>query len=306
MNLSLEGLPRKSPKSHFVLIWCVFVALALFVVNNSYFIVDPADMAATRFMGGTPMDTAPLGAGFHLKWPFMETVDVLQTSRSLYTIPDMDIHTIDNQDVRLSISVLYQIPPASVLPLLYNTGAAGNLDIASTITSTIRSETLITFASYNTTELSGMLGEISAKLQRAIGTALMDKYGIDVVQVNLGQITYSQAFTNAVEKAVQSKALAIAAQNTVLQKTYEGQQRVVSAEADAQAAVTAASASSRAAVINAEAQAKSIALIGQALLSNPAYVHYLEVTKWDGALPRVTGGTSPLISLDGTAVPGTK
>jgi len=47
-----------------------------------------------------------------------------------------------------------------------------------------------------------------------------------------------------------------------------------------------------------EAQAKAIDAQVQALKANPDYVKYVTATRWDGALPRWTGGGPlPLLNL---------
>src|SRR5579872_7243897 len=62
-------------RSGFVAAAAIISLVGLF---SSWFVVAPANVAFTRWLGGTVMQRQPLGPGLHLKIPFMETVDEIQ------------------------------------------------------------------------------------------------------------------------------------------------------------------------------------------------------------------------------------
>jgi regulator of protease activity HflC (stomatin/prohibitin superfamily) len=76
------GLARRSGFAAIVAI------IAIVVFSSSWFVVPPANVAFTRWLGGTVMQRQRL----HLKVPFMETVDQLQVSQSVYSLPPMAGH----------------------------------------------------------------------------------------------------------------------------------------------------------------------------------------------------------------------
>jgi regulator of protease activity HflC (stomatin/prohibitin superfamily) len=276
-----RGVARKSGAA----ILAVVSGLVLFF--NSWFVVPPTDVAFTRWLGGTVMQGTPLGAGVHLKLPFMETVDRMQVSQSVYTLPRMDVYTNDNQSVAISVSVIYRIPPADTYHMLYDVGRSGAVDVNETVLPVVRNDAQAVFARYNTLTISDRREGIAAAMQAAISTDLRRLFGIEVVNVQLTGIRYSGAFTQSVEAAMAAKAAAVRAENEVLQKRYEGQQAVVSAEAQAAAKIAAA-----------RGEAQAIRLVSDALRRNPAYIRWYEATRWNGMLPRYVAGKAAVPVLD--------
>lgn len=280
----------------------IAVAVVLIVAWNSFFIVSPSEEAGTRWLGGTVMTSTPLTTGLHFKVPFLESVDFLQTSRSVYSLNGLDVYTNDNQKVTIDISVIYQIPTSSVLNLLYHVGRAGRVDIDSTILPVVRDRALAAFAKYNTLTISDQRAQITQQMRKDISEALSRLFGVQVIDVQLVGIHYSRVFDQSIEEAVRAKNLAVQAENTVAQKRFEGEQKTVTAAAEAKAAVEQANGSAQSAIIQAQAAAKAIQTVGAALKANPDYVRYLSVKQWDGHLPKVTSGV-PLIDVGALGAP---
>jgi regulator of protease activity HflC (stomatin/prohibitin superfamily) len=296
------NLPPRDPRGYLGrlgaggLIVAVLVALFLY---NSVFVVTPSEEAGTRWMGGTPMTSVPLTTGVHFKVPFFETVDRLQTSRSIYTLNGLDVYTNDNQKVTIDVSLIYQIPSSAVMNLLYHVGRAGAVDIESTILPVVRDRALAAFAQYNTLTISDQRAQITAQMRKDISDALLRLFNVEVIDVQLVGIHYSPVFDQSIEEAVRAKNLAVQAENTVAQKKYEGEQKTVTANAEATAAVERANGEAQATVLQAQAQAKAIETVGDALKSNPEYTHFYSLQHWNGVLPQVMGaGSIPMIDLN--------
>ncbi|MFC5524730.1 SPFH domain-containing protein [Rhodanobacter ginsengisoli] len=283
--------------------WRLIIPAALVIVLllSSFFVVPPNQMAAIRWMGGTVTTKQPLGTGVHFKVPFLEQVDYLQTSQSTYLLPELSVYTNDNQAVAISISVIYQVPPAAVLHLLYDVGRAGNSDIDTTIVPVVRDRALAVFAKYNTLNISDSRAQITEQMKKEVAEALGRLFGINVVDVQLTSIKYSPVFSESVENAVKAKAEAVQAENTVLQRKYEGQQKTVTAQAEAQAKIEQAKGTAESTVLEATAQAKAIRLVGEALQGNPQYTRFYATQHWDGTLPQYFGGSGavPFVDIGG-------
>lgn len=272
----------------FGIVGLAFLTLAL--ATNSYFIVSPTQVAGTRWMGGGVMEANPIGVGFHFKVPFLEDVDYLQVSQSVYSLNNMQVYTNDNQLVQLSVNVIYRIPTSDAFHLLYGVGRAGSFDISETVLPVIRDQALATFAQYNTLTISDRRTEIAAAMQKSVTEALYHVFGIQVIGLQITGITYSPVFTRAVEAAVTAKAEAVSAENSVLRRKYEGEQQVVTAKAGAEAQIASANGTAQSTIIKADARAKAIAIVGQALNANADYLKFQQNDRWDGALPRYVGG----------------
>ncbi|HUA79861.1 MAG TPA: prohibitin family protein [Dyella sp.] len=295
------NLPPKDPRDRFGRFrigGLAVVVLVVVLLLNSVFVVSPSEEAGTRWLGGTPMTEAPLSTGVHFRVPFFETVDRLQTSRSVYTLNGLDVYTNDNQKVTIDVSLIYQIPSSAVMNLLYHVGRAGAVDIEATILPVVRDRALAAFAQYNTLTISDQRAQITAQMRKDISEALQRLFGVNVIDVQLVGIHYSPVFDQSIEEAVRAKNLAVQAENTVAQKRYEGEQKTVTANAEATAAVERANGEAQATVLQAQAQAKAIETVGQALKSNPEYSHFYGLQHWNGILPQVVGaGSIPMIDL---------
>jgi regulator of protease activity HflC (stomatin/prohibitin superfamily) len=295
-NLLLNGGTGLSGKFS---IWMILVpAIGIAIVLNSVFVISPSEEAGTRWLGGTPMTSAPLTTGMHFKIPFFEDVDRIQTSRSVYTLNNLDVYTNDNQKVTIDLSIIYQIPSSAVMNLLYHVGRAGNFDIDGTILPVVRDRALAAFAQYNTLTISDQRSQITLQMRKDVSEALRRLFNVETIDIQLTGIHYSPVFDQSIEEAVRAKNLAVQAENTVAQKKFEGEQKTVTASAEAQAAVESANGEAQATVLQADAQAKAIATVGNALKTNPDYVHFYGMQRWNGILPQVVGaGAIPMIDL---------
>lgn len=281
----------------------VIVVLAILIVGNCFYVVQPNEMAGVTRLG-VVVTPKPIGPGVHFKLPFIETVDRTQTSISRFNLPPVQVYTADNQLLTLGISLTYQVPPAAVLHLLYDVGKVGNVDIDSTIKPIIADRALRVFAGHKTINISERRAVIDEQMRVAISRALKRLFGIDVIDIQIRSIAYTTAFDHAVEEAVEAKAEAVKEQNLVLEKQYMAQQVVTTADGAAKARIAQAQGEAQATVLNATAKAKSIAIVakaraiaiaqvGAAAGANPAIVPYSVATHWDGKLPTTTvGGAS--------------
>lgn len=295
-NLLLDGSAGIAGQRY---VWKIIgAALLVFLLVNAVFVISPSEEAGTRWLGGTPMTSSPLTTGVHFKVPFFENVDRIQTSRSVYTLNALDVYTNDNQKVTIDVSIIYQIPGSAVLNLLYHVGRAGSFDIDGTILPVVRDRALAAFAQYNTLTISDQRTQITLQMRKDVSEALRRLFNVETIDVQLTGIHYSPVFDQSIEEAVRAKNLAVQAENTVAQKKFEGQQKTVTASAEAQASVERATGEAQATVLQADAQAKAIATVGNALKTNPDYVHFYGMQRWNGILPQVVGaGSIPMIDL---------
>ena len=295
----------------------VAAAAILATLAGSFYTVQPTDMAGVRRFG-TVLTTAPVGPGLHMKLPWVDTVDTLQTSLDTFQLDDLTVYTIDNQAVRVGIGMSYRIPPEAVLRLLYTVGRTGNLDINANIRPILADRVLQVFSTQNTVNISANREQIATAIRKGVGEALGRIFGLQITDLQLSSITYSPSFQASVEAAVAAKNDAIRAENTVVKVRYEGEQAKVHAEAQAAARVAEANGDSEAAIAQArgqresailraqgdsqaalltgDADARVIAQVGAAVAANPGVVAYEQAHRWNGQMPATVlgAGSSPL------------
>jgi membrane protease subunit HflC len=282
----------------------VGIGVLLILIAGSFMIVQPTEMAGKRRLGQVVVDQ-PLGPGLHFKLPLIEQIDKLQVSLETYGINHLSVNTIDNQPIAIAVGLTYRIPAAAVLKLLYEVGRAGNVDIGENFQRIIADRTAKIFAQQNTTTISENRERLSSSLRQLLATDLGRLYGIEVIDFQIAQITYSDSFRASVEAAVK------AAENTVNRIRFEAQQAVARANGEAEAKLKLADADRQAAILAAQGRAEAIRLEGETrsavltryadlLRGNPTVVDLVRADRWNGVLPATLlegSGGVPLISL---------
>src|SRR5258707_6205784 len=232
--LQRGGPPIIRPSFLFKLIVGIVVVIlvALFAVD-SYFVVEPTEMAGVRRLGQV-ITTKPLGPGPHFKLPFIDQVDRLQVSLDTFKLDKLTVNTIDNQPIAVTVGLTYRIPPAAVLPLLYEVGRAGNSDITENFERIGAARNDQMFTQQNTTLISENRDQILNALKSLLSNDLGTLYHIEVVDFQIAGILYSDSFRASVEAAVKAKNEAVAARETGNRKPFGGKQAVERANGDAE------------------------------------------------------------------------
>src|ERR1700726_290972 len=285
------------------------ILVALFAID-SYFVVEPTEMAGVRRLGQV-ITTKPLGPGPHFKLPLIDQVDRLQVSLDTFKLDRLTVNTIDNQPIGVTVGLTYRIPPPAVLPLLYEVGRAGNFDITENFERIVADRTAKIFAQQNTTRISENREQILNALKTLLSNDLGNLYHIEVVDFQIAGIIYSESFRASVEAAVKAKNEAVAAENTVNRIRFEVQQAVERARGGAEAKLKLADADRQSTILSAQGRAEGIRLEGESraavlrmnaeiLKTTPLVVELAKADRWNGALPlTLLEGTSsmPLLSL---------
>src|ERR1700748_3266472 len=189
--LQRQGPPRIRP-SH--LIGLIIAVIGLILIGifafDSYFVVEPTEMAGVRRLGEV-ITAKPLGPGLHFKMPLIDQVDRLQVSLDTFKLDKLVVNTIDNQPIAVTVGLTYRIPPQAVLPLLYEVGRAGNFDITENFQRIVADRTAKVFAQQNTTRISENRDQILNSLKSVLSNDLGNLYHIEVVDFQISGIIYS-------------------------------------------------------------------------------------------------------------------
>jgi len=135
---------------------------------------------------------------------------------------------------------------------------------------------------------SDMLDKAKAELNKQ-----MAEYGIVIHMLSFASAPRpEQKIQASIDATITAQQLAIQAQNKVAQSKAEADQETENAKGRA-----------RNVIIEAEAELKQIELKAQgnkilAESVTPALTHYLMTQKWNGALPKFTGNSVPLINMN--------
>ena len=301
-----RGVAKNIPK---YLLFAGGAFVGLYVIFGSFYTVQPNEMAGVRRFG-TVVTPQPVGPGFHLKLPFIDRIDRLSVSQMQFKMDNLTVNTVDNQPVVLDFGVTYRIPPESVLRLLYKTGESGSADVTHLFGRIIADRIAKVFAQENTVTVSADRDRLHDQIRVLLVSDMRELFGIDILDVQIADIRYSDSFVASVNAAVQAKNAAVAAENNVNRVKYEADQAREKAAGEADAAVRMAQGHKDASVLAAEGEARALQLKGDAnakailaqataLASNPLYVQYVTATTWNGQLPTtMLGNATPLLNLN--------
>src|ERR1700719_3997841 len=309
--LQRQGPPiiRPSHLFNLIIVLTAMGLVALFALD-SYFVVEPTEMAGVRRLGQV-ITTNPLGPGLHYKLPMIDKVDRLQVSLDTFKLDKLTVNTIDNQPIAVTVGLTYRIPPPAGLPLLYEVGRAGNFDITENFERIVADRTAKIFAQQNTTRISENRDQILNALKSLLSNDLGTLYHIEVVDFQIAGILYSDSFRASVEAAVKAKNEAVAAENTVNRIRFEAKQAVERANGEAEAKLKLADADRQSTILSAQDRAEGIRLEGESragvlrmnaeiLKTSPMVVDLAKADRWNGSLPLTllegTGSVS-LLSL---------
>lgn len=134
-----------------------------------------------------------------------------------------------------------------------------------------------------------IMGVSKAEFQGKVLAMLREEFGpkgINIENVSMtGRPRLDPGVEQSINNVIQASQNAQAAQNKVAQVEAEARQKIAEAEGDKQAAIT-----------RAQGEAEANDTITKSL--NPTLLEYKRIDRWDGKMPQVTGGATPMINLN--------
>ncbi len=259
----------------------VVVLLALIVLGGSIVVVQTGESGVVLTFGKA--SEVVLDQGIHLKIPFVQKI-VTINNRIVKTEVTTEAFSKDLQTVSTVIAVNYHINKSSSAAIYTEVGL-GYEDVL--ITPAINEVLKAVTAQYTAQQLVGSRGDVSIQLDESLN-AKLNEYGIFVDDLNIINWDFSEEYITAIE------AKQVAEQNLIKTRT-EQEQALVIANTEAQKQVIAAQAEADKIKLLAEANAESNNIITASL--NDMLIKYETIQKWDGALPKVSGGADTLIDV---------
>lgn len=273
--------------------YAVIGVLALILCANSFTIVPAGNTGVVMTLG--KVSDNPMTEGFHVKIPFIQSVETMSNKIQVYETPASAVSK-DMQTVSSTIAVNYRISSDASPDIYQNVG----IDYKKVLITPVVQECMKSVtAKYTAEQLITERAKVGEEVKSALD-AKLNNYGIYIEKFNIVNFDFSEEFNNAIE------AKQVAEQNLIKTQT-EQEQAIVIAEAEAQKKVISAEAEATAILAEAQAQADANKLLEESL-SNKV-IMYEQISKWDGKLPKVTSdGNGLLINVpidDTTASGGT-
>jgi len=219
-----------------------------------------------------------LQEGFNLKIPFVQNVTIISNKIQILDVEAAAVSK-DLQSVKSSIAVNFRVGFNASANIYKNIGADYSTIV---LLPAVQESMKAVSAKYTAEELITKRNQVGDEMK----TLLEDKvntYGIVIERFNIVNFDFSTEFNTAIE------AKQVAEQTLIKTKT-EQEQKIVIAEADAKQKIIAAEAEANAILAKAKAQADANKLLNDSLTNR--VIEYEKVQRWNGILPKATGGNS--------------
>ena len=314
----VRKVPGKGKRAIFTSIPACMLAAGLILVTlipGSFHTVDAGSVAVVKQMGVITDIESP---GTYFDFWLIRKYEKYDSKVQQVEI-NMDAYTSDAQSMEISMVVQFQIRQDKVKDIALNYG--GLAALTNRIQSVAIERTKATLSQYQAEKLIEERNMISPKVEEVISEAIGDKYYVTFNSAVLTDITFSEAFEQAVEAKMMAQQEKLQAQYENEKKKEQAEAALYVAEQEAKALLARAQAEADAQVAIAEAEARSIMLksieiarmLGYTVTESgeeevvytiefddthngadiAEYLKYIEyISKWDGKLPQVVAGDS--------------
>lgn len=276
--------------------------LLIIIFFMTYFTVDQNEMAVVTRFGEISYVADP---GLHFKMPFVNSADAYRTDiQDLMPTQRVNTYTVDNQEVDVTFTVFYRIPPDQVSYIFTN-----NRDYKQRLYSMTVDRLKAAMGQVNVQSVAEKRGElrdtIKATLQRDA-----KPLGVEITDFQLTDLQYTDAFRQAVNNAAVQKANVESFEYQRQQAEKAALTKAIEAEGQANAARNQAKGAADARLLQATAEAKAIQLQGEAqaaaikaqadaLQANDRLVDLRKAERWNGQLPQtMLSNVMPFMNVD--------
>lgn len=269
--------------------------IAIIIANSIVFV--PTGYVGIRTAYGQ-ISEKPVTKGMNLKSP-AEKIYLVNCKQQEVNLKDLQIWSETSERTEVycqNVVVSYQINAEYATWIWSNVEEWDtNLVKRTTIESGIKAATK-RFDDIEVTDRS----KIEPAAKELVQKALNDKYNeqiVNVVSVTIGNMNFSDAYNEAIEKKAQAKLAAEAAEyqnkEAKIRAEAEAEQKKIAAQGDAEAAKIAAQGKAEAKKIESDAEAEANRKIAESL--TPEIIEYKKANKWNGQLPTYLGDANILL-----------
>ena len=284
-----------------IVIGAMILVAALFLLPSTFTYINPGHVGIVIHRAGGGVDPHPLGPGVHTRVPFatgieeypvfLKTVVLTRSSgEGAASNDEINVNSVEGQPLSLDVSLSFELDPAQT-PKLYSTFRTDIDQIThGFVKQAIRQSLQEVVGTEPIADIIGPKKAEATTRARALIAQRLQPYGFEVKQFTINELRAPAAVMEAINQKNVMQQQALTAQNELQKNTFQAQGDSIKAAGRAKA-ITA----------EAEAQARANQLLAQSI--TPTLVQYELSKKWNGQMPQVTGGATPLLQLPAAAKP---
>jgi regulator of protease activity HflC (stomatin/prohibitin superfamily) len=278
-----------------LVIGAMAIVAVLVLLPNAFTYINPGYVGIVIHRAGGGVDPTPLGPGVHARLPFVTGIEeypvflktLVLTKNGTEQSPQNDeinVNSVEGQPLSLDVSLSFEIDPAQT-PKLYSTFRTDiNMITHGYVKQTIRQALQEVIGQEPVADVIGPKKAEATNRTLALIATRLAPYGFQVKQFTINELRAPSTVMDAINTKNVMQQQALTAQNELQKNTFQAQGDSIKAAGRAKA-ITA----------EAEAQARANELLARSI--TPTLVQYELTKKWDGKLPQVSGGGTPLIQL---------
>jgi len=284
-----------------IIFGAMILVAALFLLPSTFTYINPGHVGIVIHRAGGGVDPHPLGPGVHTRVPFatgieeypvfLKTVVLTRSSgEGSASNDEINVNSVEGQPLSLDVSLSFELDPAQT-PKLYSTFRTDIDQIThGFVKQAIRQSLQEVVGTEPIADIIGPKKAEATNRARALISQRLQPYGFEVKQFTINELRAPAAVMEAINQKNVMQQQALTAQNELQKNTFQAQGDSIKAAGRAKAIMA-----------EAEAQARANQLLSQSI--TPNLVQYELTKKWNGQMPQVTGGATPLLQLPTGAKP---
>lgn len=268
-----------TPKEAVIILTLLIIAIITIptIIFGSWYTVPAGHEGVLTTFG--KVDLTPKPEGFGFKIPIAQKVTDISIQTQKYEVP-ASASSKDLQIVTATVALNYQLQKGQTPTIYQNLGLNyQSRIIAPAVQEVIKAST----AQFTAEELITKRPMVNENIKQKLQERLITR-GIIVEEISLTDFQFSSSFNEAIEAKVTAEQLKLKADRDLQRIIIEKEQKITEAQAEAEA-------------LRLQKQEVTAELIELRRIE----VQRVAIEKWDGKLPKVTGGANPFINIDSIA-----
>lgn len=294
-NLHFDNGTDVRRKLRHMVIGVAALIAVLVLLPSTFTYVNPGYVGIVIHRAGGGVDPVPLEQGVHARIPFATGIEEYPVYLKTLVLArsglegsaqndEINVNSSEGQPLSLDVSLSFQLDPAKT-PKLYTTFRT-DLDLITHgfVKQTIRQALQEVVGTEPVADVIGPKKAEATNRVRNMISERLQPMGFEVKQFTINELRAPAAVMEAISQKNVMQQQALTAQNELQKNTFNAQGDSIKAAGRAKA-ITA----------EAEAQARANELLARSI--TPTLVQYELAKKWNGSMPQVTGGSTPLLQL---------
>lgn len=261
-------------KARTLVIIGVLVVLGLVLAFSSCSIVRPGHRGVKVTMGA--VSDKVLNEGVYFKAPFFQRIVKIPVMVQQASYENLAAASSSMQDVFSNVNLSYHIKPERVNVYYKRFGSKPKSVMDLMLSAKLQEIVKATTNNYTTEQLLGKRSEVRDIIYNKI-KVVAELQDVIIDEFSMTNFSFGQAYQNAIEEKQVMEQKAETARRAKEVAQQEGEAKIIAARAESEAN-----------------RLRQVSI-------TPQLIRYEEVqvlkSKWDGKLPQVTGGATPLLNL---------